>query len=538
MNFDFVIVGAGSAGCLLANRLTADGNFSVCLLEAGGNNKNPLVSTPMALGELITSKKMNWLFQTGPERSQQNREIFCPRGKGLGGSSAINGMMYVRGHDSDYDRWVEEGAEGWSFKEVLPYFKRSQHQERGACERHGTNGDLNVSDAQKYYPFNELFIEAAQELGYPANDDFNGVRQEGVGYYQFNIKNGRRHCSAEAFIRPIENRKNLTVITGAHACGIEWEADKAVGITYLNEQGSKLRVNAAREVILSGGAFNSPQLLMLSGVGDKDELVKNNIALKHHLPGVGKNLQEHVDALVVRNAVRGKKGPLAMKPRDLVKEIPSALTYPITGRGILAGPPVETGGFFSSTDDKDVPDLQWVFLPVKLNDHGRDKAIMRSRGYSAHVVLLRPKSRGQVSLVSADPLAAPKIHLNMLSHPDDVKDLIAGVRRTRALLSASAFSEYLADEQFPGEICQSDEAIEEWLRRSANHVYHPVGTCKMGVDDMAVVDPQLRVHGLKNLRVVDASIMPSLIGGNTNAPTYMIAEKAAAMILQGYVENI
>ena len=537
MQFDFVIVGAGSAGCLLANRLSADGKFSVCLLEAGGDNKNPLVSTPMAMGELITSKKMNWLFHTAPENFQQNREIFCPRGKGLGGSSAINGMMYVRGHDSDYDRWVKEGAEGWSFKEVLPYFKKSQYQERGACERHGVDGELNVSDAQKYYAFNDLFVEAAKELGYPANDDFNGERQEGVGYYQFNIKNGKRHCAAEAFIRPIEHRENLTVITGAHACGIEWDASRAVGITYLNEQGTKLRVDASREVILSGGAFNSPQLLMLSGVGDRDELQKNNITPKHHLPGVGKNLQEHVDALVVRNAVRGKKGPTAVTPRDLVKEIPGVLTYPFTGRGILAGTPAETGGFFSATDDKEVPDLQWVFLPVKLNDHGRDKAIMRSHGYSAHVVLLRPKSRGQVSLYSADPLAAPKIQLNMLSHPDDVKELIAGVKKTRALLSSSVFSEYMADELFPGEGCQSDEAIEEWLRRSANHVYHPIGTCKMGVDDMAVVDPQLRVHGLKNLRVVDASVMPSLMGGNTNAPTYMIAEKASDMILQSHVEE-
>jgi choline dehydrogenase-like flavoprotein len=277
---------------------------------------------------------------------------------------------------------------------------------------------------------------------------------------------------------------------------------------------------------------------MLSGVGDRDELQKNNITPKHHLPGVGKNLQEHVDALVVRNAVRGKKGPPAMTPRNLVKEIPGALSYPITGRGILAGTPVETGGFFSATDDKEVPDLQWVFLPVKLNDHGRDKNIIRSHGYSAHVVLLRPKSRGQVSLYSADPLAAPKIQLNMLSHPDDVKELIAGVKKTRALLSSAVFSEYMADELFPGEGCQSDEAIEEWLRRSANHVYHPVGTCRMGVDDMAVVDPQLRVHGLQNLRVVDASVMPSLIGGNTNAPTYMIAEKAADMILQNHAEEM
>ena len=532
MNFDFVVVGAGSAGCLLANRLSSDGRFSVCLLEAGGDNKSFFVTSPAGVSELMKSERMNWLFNTVPEKTQHDREIFCPRGKGMGGSSAVNGMMYVRGHKCDYDRWVEEGAEGWSFKEVLPYFKKSQHQERGENEWHGTGGDLNVADAAKHFPFNDLYIEAAKELGYQETEDFNGEQQEGVGYYQYNIKNGKRHCSAEAFIRPIEDRSNLTVITNAHACSIEWEGNNAIGVTYLDKSGSKHRVGASREVILSGGAFNSPQLLMLSGVGDKDELAEHHITLKHHLPGVGKNLQEHVDALIVRNAVPGKAAPFALNPRTLLKELPYILTYPFMRKGLLAGAPGETGGFIRSSNEKEIPDLQWVFIPSRVNHHGRELKFMMRYGYSAHVALLRPKSRGQVSLFSSDPLAAPKINLNMLSHPDDIRDLTAGVKETRKLLSASAFSEHMADEVFPGEGCQSDEAIEEFLRRKAEHIYHPVGTCKMGVDDMAVVDPRLKVHGLQNLRVVDASIMPSIIGGNTNAPTYMIAEKASDMILQ------
>mgnify|MGYP001942466091 CR=1 FL=1 len=538
MKYDFVIVGGGSAGCVLANRLSEDDRYQVCLLEAGGHNKHPLVSTPVALAGLMTSKKFNWLYESAVESSQQNQKIFCPRGKGLGGSSAINAMVYIRGHDTDYDRWAyEEGAKGWSAKEVLPYFKKSQYQERGECERHGTEGELNVSDALKHYPFNDLFIEAAQQLGHAVNEDFNGEQQEGVGYYQYSIKNGKRHCTAEAFLRPIESRSNLKIITGAHACGIEFDANKAVAVTYLDDQGSKFRVQATREVILSGGAFNSPQLLMLSGIGPTEELEKHGIHVKHELPGVGKNLQEHVEAIVVRSAAKGKKSPFALKPGFMIKQIPSILGFPLTKKGFLGGNPIEAGGFFRSTEAKKIPDMQWIFLPNKMNDHGRDMKILQSYGYSSHVCLLRPKSRGSVKLNSSDPIAAPKINLNMLSHPDDVKDLIKGVKKTRELLTADAFKEYLSDEVFPGEGCQSDEALEEFLRRKAVQVHHPVGTCKMGVDAMAVVDPELRVHGLKNIRVVDASVMPSLIGGNTNAPAIMIAEKASAMILAAHKDR-
>lgn len=532
--FDFVIVGAGSAGCVLANRLTQDGRFKVCLLEAGGPNKSPLVSTPATMVAMMFMERHNWKFNSRPENSQQQREIFCPRGKGFGGSSSINGMIYIRGHDADYDRWVEEGAEGWSAEEVMPYFKRSQHQERGECDRHGVDGPLNVSDATRMHPFNDRFLQAGKELGYPITDDFNGDQQEGVGYYQFTIKKGKRWSAANAYLNPVLDRPNLTTITQAQVCGIEWDGDRAAGITYLDSQGTKHRVDASREVILSGGAFNSPQLLMLSGVGPADELNRHGIQIKHELAGVGQNLQEHVDAVVVRKSMLSHKGPVALSPASLYKFAPDAFTYPITGKGAFATHSGEAGGFFKSSDEQTLPDLQWTFLPTLMNDHGRDLKLMTSPGYSAHVTLLRPKSRGQVTLNSSDPQADPNIQLNMLSHPDDVRDLSNGVRKTRELLRASAFSGYMGEEKFPGEGCESDAAIEEFLRRKANHIYHPVGTCKMGSDEQAVVDPQLRVHGLEGLRVVDASVMPSLVGGNTNAPTMMIAEKASDMILEQY----
>ena len=534
--FDFVIVGGGSAGCVLANRLSENGQFSVCLLEAGSDNNSPLVSTPLATMALMFTKKYNWLFDSTPQKTQQNREIYCPRGKGLGGSSAMNGMIYIRGHDKDYDRWEkEEGAKGWSFKEVLPYFKRSQHQERGETNRHGVNGPLNVSNPSRLVKFNKRFIQAGKEMGYPYNEDFNGDTQEGVGEYQFTIKKGKRHSAAAAYLtKPIKKRPNLTIITHAHASQIEWQDGRAVGVTYLDKEQTQHRVNAKKEVILSLGTFNSPQLLMLSGVGPKKELEEKGIKVNHHLPGVGKNLQEHVDIMVMRNASKKIGGPMGINLYQAIHDFPSYLKYPLFSKGMPQSHHAETGGFFKSSDDKSLPDLQWTFSPAKLNDHGRDIKALIKTGYSAHITLLRPKSRGEITLKSTSPLDAPNIDLNMLSHPDDVNDLISGLKKTRALMTAPAFEDYLSDEVYPGAGCESDAALEEYVRRKANHIYHPIGTCKMGDDHMAVVDSELKVHGLQGLRVVDASVMPSLIGGNTNAPTIMIAEKASDIILQNH----
>ncbi len=526
--FDYIIVGAGSAGSVLANRLSSDPANKVCLLEAGPHDNSLLVSCPMGVVALMNTKKRNWSFNSKPQPTQNGREIFNPRGKTLGGSSSINAMVYIRGHKWDYDHWASLGNAGWSYEEVLPYFRSTQNQERGESKYHGVGGGLNVANGRSEHPIGKAFVEAGKQAGYPYNDDFNGAEQEGIGAYQATQINGERCSAARGFLRPVMDRPNLTVITDARAQRVLFEGKRAIGIEVLiNKQPQRLYSN--KELILSGGAFNSPQLLLLSGVGPKDELTKHNIKQQHELPGVGQNLQEHVDVVTVVKS--RSSGPFSAHPSAWLYATKELWRYITQRKGFFTTNIVETGGFIKSSKDQAIPDLQLQFTPMTMDDHGRTLSFMFKLGLSLHNCLLRPKSRGSVTLASNDPNADPLIDLNMLSHPDDMATMIKAVRISQNLLAQPAVKQWNSEGIFPRNDQKSDEEIAEFLREKANHVYHPVGTCKMGNDPLAVVDDRLRVQGLDGLRVVDASIMPTLIGGNTNAPAIMIGAKAADMIL-------
>ncbi|MBL4942332.1 MAG: choline dehydrogenase [Colwellia sp.] len=531
-NFDFIIIGGGSAGCVLADKLSACGNYQICLLEAGPKDKHWSIHMPLGVIELMKDKVLNWQFNSEPETTQNNRQIFNPRGRVLGGSSSVNAMLYTRGQKEDYDHWAALGNDGWSFDEVLPYFKSTQHQERGESDFHGVNGALNVADSRSKPSAHDSFISSAQQAGFPLNNDFNGKHQEGVGYYQVTQINGQRCSAAKAFLTPNLHRSNLTVITDAHVQNIIIDNNKdkiATGVCYKNK-GKCYNIFAKKEVLLSAGAFNSPQLLMLSGIGPKAELAKHDITLVHDLTGVGQNLQDHPDTVVVTH--HNRTDLLAIRPKAAWWLFKQALQYFQQKRsGILTSAVAESGGFIKSKPSLSRPDLQLHFIPTAFDDHGRDLKMLLNYGISLHTCLLRPKSRGSVTLYGNNANLHPKITLNMLDHEDDQKTMIQAVKIARSILSQPPLSEANGREIFPGEHTQSDEEILEFLKNKANTIYHPVGTCKMGNDELAVVDNQLKVHGIKNLRVIDASIMPTLISGNTNAPTIMIAAKIAEDIL-------
>ncbi|MFT3849336.1 MAG: choline dehydrogenase [Propionivibrio sp.] len=530
MVFDYVIVGGGSAGCVLANRLSEDRAITVCLLEAGPPDRHPLIHMPMGIIWMMRSKVLNWNFYTESEPEMGGRRMFWPRGRTLGGSSSSNAMCYLRGHPGDYDEWAALGNPGWSFDEVLPYFKRSENQERGASPYHGTGGPLNVADLRSPNRLTDVFIDAGLESGLAFNKDFNGESPEGVGPFQVTQKDGRRCSTARGYLKPVRSRPNLTVVTDAHATRVLFERNRAVGVEY-RQQGALRKVGARQEVILSAGAIQSPRLLMLSGVGDRQHLQATGIDLRHHLPGVGQNLQDHLDIILVQACTRPVSYGITW--RTVLHGGVDLVRYAHAGRGMFTTNGAEGCAVARSTPGEARPDLQFHFSPGKLRDHARDLLFLCGEGYSLHVCNLRPKSRGEIRLTSADPFAPLAIHANYLTHPDDVEHMLRGFKLARRILGTSAFAPYRGVEIVPGDKVRSDDEIRAFIRAKAETIYHPIGTCKMGDfarDPLAVVDARLRVHGLQGLRVVDASIMPLLVGGNTNAPTVMIAEKAADMI--------
>ena len=525
--YDYIIVGAGSAGCVLANRLSADPAIRVCLLEAGHEDKSALIQTPIGIAVLLQTKKYNWYFDTEPEPELNNRRLYWPRGKTLGGSSSINAMIYMRGDGADYDEWAALGNDGWGWADLLPLFKRLENHEAGASEWHGIGGPLNVAALRDCNPLSQVFVDAGAAVGLPVTTDFNvAIQREGVGFYEVTQKDGKRWSAASAFLSPIRHRPNLTVITDALASHIEFQAKRAHAVHFLTK-GAKRTVRATKEIILSGGAVNSPQLLMLSGVGPSRELVPQNIPLVHDLPGVGANLQDHLDSTIMcRNS---SKQSVGIGPALLPKGIAALFNYVTRRRGLLTSNIAESGGFAKTLPDLDRPDVQFHFLPTYLKDHGRKPVL--GYGYSVHVCQLRPKSRGHIGLRSADPKDPPRIHANYLSHAEDSETMVRAVRLARSIFAAAPFQPHNGGEVAPGPGVETDEQILEFIRQNAETIYHPVGSCKMGNDRMAVVDERLRVHGVEGLRIADASIMPTLIGGNTNAPSMVIGEKAAAMIL-------
>ena len=533
--FDYVIVGGGSAGATLAHRLTEDPRVNVCLLEAGGNGRDVVIRAPMAAAIMLPGKPLkvnNWAFETTPQVGLKGRRGYQPRGKALGGSSAINAMLYVRGQREDYDGWRELGCEGWGFDDVLPYFKRSENNQRGNNEWHGTGGPLSVAFQQSPRPVSAAWLEAAQQCGIVLNDDFNGLSQEGAGLHQVtqfwdDQRNGERCSAAAGYLHPImAQRPNLSVITGAHATELLWTDRRISGVAYRRGQ-QTFNVHAKAEVLLCAGAFQSPQLLMLSGIGPGKHLQSLGIEVKQDLQGVGANLQDHLDVTLAYHSLRSDV--LGIAPGAAWQLLKAIHQWRKDGTGMVATPYAEAGAFVRCAPDAHRPDIQFHFVVARVEDHAR--RLHWGYGYSCHVCVLRPHSRGHVRLQSRDPFEAPLIDPAYLCDDRDTALMVEGLKKLRTIMQAPALQSYRGKEIDTGGI-ETDAQWESYIRERADTIYHPVGTCKMGAehDPMAVLDTQLRVKGVAGLRVIDASAMPILVSGNTNAPTIMLAEKAADAI--------